>query len=177
MSLMEKMQKKAFNHIKENMKVFFDNLEMVEEGKDFAKFRGKKNVKEVLIKQRIVKKLLARIYLTVIEAHLDSELEGSAELRVEGFISKKGVRFHGSGRIAEILNAQSDIISALHDIDIEEVRVKGEKGKVRITIVPYSSSFVWIFIPPVSYNVRLSEDEGRKLLNLIESMGSVLSRF
>jgi len=174
---MGRMQKKAFNQIKENLKIFFDNLEVIEEGEDFTKFRGRGCVEEITVKLRIVKKLLSRIYLTVIEAHVSSEIQGSAELYVEGFISKKGIRFRGTGKIPEILNGHSGIMSTLRSIDMEEVDVRGENGKVKITVVPYSSSFVWMFIPPITYNVRLNDEEAKKLFDLIISMGDTLSKF
>ncbi len=175
--IMEKMQKKAFNSIKENLKIFLNNLDIIEEKKDCIKLGGKGDVEDVVIKQKTVKKLLGRIYLAVIEATVKSRARGRATLHVEGILSKKGVKFRGEGEIPEILNKESEILSILSSIDMEEVSVWAENKRVRISIIPYSSSYVWMFLPPMSYNVKLSQKEAEDLFKLVFSMSRALSRF
>jgi|GEM_PF-3942360 hypothetical protein len=179
MGLLARVQSKAFNTMKENISPLISDLRKSEEGLDYISFRGPAYVEEIVFRQVIEKRLLGRVFKTSIEGHFEAGLSpATVRLKIHGILVKKGVTFEGDDELSRRLNSNNRLLSLLQALDIEQATVSYDfnSEKWRAAITPYGGSYVWIMIPPLSYNVRIREDELRGILKCIEIIAKELKK-
>lgn len=139
------------------------------------------------VSYKTTKKLLSRTYnfeLKQIFHNIDFDNDFQLKLRFRGlkeisgaiFVPEKGSEgyesYFNDAQLLDLLSKKA------REVELAYVRIEYHKSKNQLEfgICPYAGAFLWVVIPPVFYDMKLTDCEIQALMELVELLKSYISR-
>ena len=169
-------------------KAFQNQIEMVSKCFNFHKRVEDKYIFDgsygdiITVYQRINSKFFSRLYSLVLKVEINNPPTEDCfryKMIFEGMINQKPVFKSVSGNRKELdkLNTEenlSKIYSCTKKVHLESLFIYSQSEKIYVDIIPYPGSIVWLVIPPITYHIRIKQEEIKALAELIQSLVKII---
>jgi hypothetical protein len=145
------------------------------------------NEDTLLLKQEIKDSFFSKIYRMECVANIRniSELEDfGCKLELKGMINTKGslVKSWGDSQFVNSFNKSKNLVDLnilLKKVQIEfmEIKYSSDEKKLKIKIIPYAGSMIWMIIPPIAYQVKIWDEELKAISEIINLLYNYTKKF
>lgn len=141
----------------------------------------------LLLKQEIKDSFFSKIYRMECVANIRNvtDLEDfGCKLELKGMINTKGcfVKSWGDSQFVDSFNSSKsleklNILLKQVQIEFMEMKYSSDEQKLKIKIIPYAGSMVWMIIPPIAYQVKIWDEELIAISEIINLLYNYTKKF
>jgi hypothetical protein len=62
-------------------------------------------------------------------------------------------------------------------IEFMEIKYSSDEKKLKIKIIPYAGSMIWMIIPPIAYQVKIWDEELKAISEIINLLYNYTKKF